>query len=99
MTIQKMGVAVLGTGWIASEHIKAFQKNPYTEVRGILSRNRARAEAKIAEHGLRDCRPATDLDELLKDESTRIVSIGTPHSKCRRRAAYPGRETDEPVAG
>ena len=79
MTTQKMGVAVLGTGWIANEHIKAFQKNPHTEVRGILSRELARAEAKIAEYGLRDCRPATDLAELLKDDSIQIVSIGTPH--------------------
>jgi predicted dehydrogenase len=74
-----MGVAVLGTGWIANEHIKAFQKNPHTEVRGILSRELARAKAKIAEYGLHDCRPATDLADLLKDDSIQIVSIGTPH--------------------
>lgn len=79
MNMHKLGVAVLGTGWVANEHIKAFQRNPYTEVRGILSRERARAEAKIREHGLGPCRAATSMKELLEDDYIRIVSIGTPH--------------------
>jgi len=75
----KMGVAILGTGWVSGEHIKAFQQNPHTDVRAILSRERARAEARIGDYGLTGCRAYTDLDELLKDESIRIVSICTPH--------------------
>jgi predicted dehydrogenase len=74
-----LGAAVLGTGDVSGEHIKAYQRNPYTEVLGILSRDRARAEAKAAEFGLTNCRAYTDLDELLQDERIRIVSICTPH--------------------
>ncbi len=77
--MDKLGVAVLGTGWVANEHIRAFEHNPYAEVRGILSRDRARAEAKIREHGLQHCRAFTDLDELLKDDSIQIAAICTPH--------------------
>lgn len=76
---EKMGVAVLGTGSVSGEHIRAFQQNRHAEVRAILSRERARADAKIREHGLANCRAWTDLDELLGDESLRIVSICTPH--------------------
>ena len=75
----KMGVAVLGTGWVSGEHVKAFQQNPHTEVRAILSRERARAEAKIQAHGLTGARAYSDLDELLRDERIQIVSICTPH--------------------
>ena len=75
----KFGVAVLGTGDVSGEHIKAYQANPHTEVRAILSRDRARAEAKAALYGLTACRAYTDLDELLKADDIDIVSICTPH--------------------
>ena len=75
----KLGAAILGTGDVSGEHIKAFQQNPHTEVVGLLSRDRARAEAKAAEYGLEGCRPYTQLDELLKNDAIRIVSVCTPH--------------------
>lgn len=73
------GAAILGTGDVSGEHIKAYQANPHTEVRAILSRDRARAEAKAMEYGLKDCRAYADLDELLKADDIQIVSICTPH--------------------
>lgn len=76
---QCLGAAILGTGDVSGEHIKAFQVNPRTEVRAILSRDRARAEAKARDFGLNDCRAYTNLDELLKADDIDIVSICTPH--------------------
>jgi hypothetical protein len=32
-----LGAAILGTGDVSGEHIKGYQRNPYTEVRAILS--------------------------------------------------------------
>ena len=75
----KMGAAVLGTGDVSGEHIKAYQHNPHTEVRAILSRDRARAEAKAAQCGLTNCRAYTSLDELLKNDEIQVVSVCTPH--------------------
>jgi predicted dehydrogenase len=75
-----LGAAILGTGDVSGEHIKAYQANPHTEVRAILSRDRARAEAKAREHGLANCRAYTDLDELLTSSDIHVVSICTPHS-------------------
>jgi predicted dehydrogenase len=74
-----LGVAILGTGDVSGEHIKAFQADKRTEVRAILSRDRARAEAKAAEYGLAGCRAYTDLDQLLKADDIQIVSVCTPH--------------------
>lgn len=76
---KQFGVAILGTGDVSGEHIKAYQANPYTEVRAILSRDRARAEAKAGQYGLAACRAYTSLDELLRDDDINIVSICTPH--------------------
>ena len=74
-----LGAAILGTGDVSGEHIKAFRANAHTEVRAILSRDRARAEAKAGQYGLQNCRAYTDLDELLKSDDIHAVSICTPH--------------------
>ncbi len=75
----KLGVAILGTGWVSNEHIKAFQRNPHTRVVALLSRDRLRAETKAREHNLAGCRAYTDLKALLADDSVRIVAVCTPH--------------------
>jgi predicted dehydrogenase len=75
----KFGAAVLGTGDVSGEHIRAYQANPHTEVRAILSRDRARAAAKAHAHGLEHCRAYTSLDELLRADDVHVVSICTPH--------------------
>jgi predicted dehydrogenase len=76
---EKLGAAILGAGDVSGEHIKAYQADPRTQVRAILSRDRARAQAKAREYGLQDCRPYTDLDELLQADDIQVVSICTPH--------------------
>jgi len=77
--MKQFGAAVLGTGDVSGEHIKAYQQNPHTEVRAILSRDRAKAEAKAREYGLANCRAYTDVEELLKSPDIHMVSICTPH--------------------
>lgn len=76
---KKLGAAILGTGDVSGEHIKAYQADPRTEVRAILSRDRARAEAQSRRYGLAACRAYTDLDQLLRAGDIQVVSICTPH--------------------
>ena len=76
---EQLGSAVLGTGDVSGAHIDAYQADSRTEVRAILSRDHAKAEAKALEHGLENCRAYTDLDELLQSEDIHLVSICTPH--------------------
>ena len=44
-----LGAGVIGMGWAAGEHFKAYQNNPHTEVRGVVSRTREGAERKLEE--------------------------------------------------
>ncbi len=74
-----LGAAILGTGDVTGGHIRAYQSNPHTEVRAILSRDRGRAEAHARAHGLPHCRAYTSLDDLLQQDDIHIVSICTPH--------------------
>jgi predicted dehydrogenase len=98
-----LGIAILGTGSVSNEHIRAFERNPRAKVVAILSREKARAEAKAREHGLEDCRPYTDLCELLADGRVHAVSICTPHhlhAEQGIRAAESGRHilVEKPIA-
>ncbi|MGH9670173.1 MAG: Gfo/Idh/MocA family protein [Terriglobales bacterium] len=77
--MKSLGVGVVGTGWVSDEHIKAFQQNPHSEVRGIASRVKERARAKAGQHGLRGAAAYDDLRGLLDDKNIHIISICTPH--------------------
>jgi len=74
-----MGVGIVGTGWVSTEHIRAFEQNPFTRVRAICSRERSRAKAKVESMRLERCAAYDDYDAMLRDEGVDIVSVCTPH--------------------
>jgi predicted dehydrogenase len=77
----KMGVGIVGTGWVSGEHIKAFQNNPHTEMRAVCSRRLERARQKIAEMRLPNATPYDDYDRMLASPDVQIISICTPHAQ------------------
>ena len=77
--MKELGVGIIGTGWVAGAHVHAIERNPHTEVRGMVSRDKARAAARAAELGLTRCKAYGRLEELLDDPTIQIVSIATPH--------------------
>lgn len=79
--MRQLGVGVIGTGWVSGEYIKAFKKNPDCKVIAISSRDRARAAAKAAEHGLSGCLATADMREMLALKDLDVVAICTPHDQ------------------
>ncbi|MDA8286125.1 MAG: Gfo/Idh/MocA family oxidoreductase [Actinomycetota bacterium] len=47
------GVAVVGAGWMAGQHLKELARRDDVEIRGVCDVDRARAEAAAAPHGAR----------------------------------------------
>ena len=78
--MKAIGVGIVGTGWVSGEHVKAFEANPHTEVRGIVSRGQARAVAWAKEQGLAQCKAYDHLEPMLEDPAIQVVSICTPHN-------------------
>ena len=78
---RKLGVAVCGVGWCASQHITAFQRNPHTVVTWLCARDADRARASLATYGiaLPDARITTSYDDILHASNVDIVSIATPN--------------------
>ncbi len=75
----RLGVGVVGTGWVSTEHIRAFENNPHTRVRAVCSREKARARAKAESMRLESCAAYDDYDAMLGDKGIDIISICTPH--------------------
>src|SRR5262252_4506685 len=77
----KLGVAVCGIGWCASQHIAAFLRNPRTEITWLCARDAERARATLARYGiaLPGARITTKYDDILDASDVDIVSIATPN--------------------
>lgn len=78
MLQKKLGVLIHGAGWVSTQHIKAFQSNPYTKVVAISSRRIESCKMRAEEAGLKDVEFYTDLEKALKHEGVDVVSICTP---------------------
>jgi predicted dehydrogenase len=77
----KLGVAIAGVGWCATQHITAFQRNPRAAVTWLCARDAARARANLDRNGivLPDVRITTSYDDLLAAGDVDIISITTPN--------------------
>jgi predicted dehydrogenase len=77
--LKQLGVGIAGTGWVSTEHIRAFERNPFTHVTAICSRDKARAHAKAEGMGLEKCAAYDNYEAMLRDPNVQIIAICTPH--------------------
>jgi len=103
MSEQKIGAAVFGAGWVAAEHIAAYQRNPHCEVVAVGSRRAESAQARAAAAGASEAAIYTSFEELLRDERVDAISICTPnHLHCEEtvEAAEAGKHVivEKPIA-
>jgi len=75
---EKLGVGILGAGWVSTQHIDAFKRNPHTKVVAISSRKLSSCEARAKEAGLADVKIYTEYQKMLEQEDLDVVSICTP---------------------
>jgi predicted dehydrogenase len=100
---RKLGVGIIGLGWVAGEHIKAYQQNRHCEVVALASHSEANALAVQERHNLPDASVYTDWQQLLRDERVDVVSICSTndlHSEQAVAAAEAGKHMliEKPVA-
>ncbi|HYK91892.1 MAG TPA: Gfo/Idh/MocA family oxidoreductase [Acidobacteriota bacterium] len=77
---KSLGVGVVGTGWVSTPHIQSFERNPYTRVAAICSREKERARSKAEVMGLKHCEAFDDYEAMLRSPGIQIISICTPHN-------------------
>ena len=78
---RKLGVAVVGVGWCATQHIATFERISRTDVRYIVARDVDRARAALAKSKTASggSKITTSYDEALADPDVDIVVIATPN--------------------
>ncbi len=72
-------VGVIGAGWVAAEHFRAYQNNPETEIVAAMARRPETVDAHMAELGF-SCKVFTDVAEMFDTAELDIVSVCTPPS-------------------
>jgi len=78
----KLGVMVVGPGWVAGEHIKSYVQNPNTEVRviaGMIPEDKGRADKYMAQYGFK-CEYTDNFEKALDRKDIDIVAVCTINS-------------------
>jgi predicted dehydrogenase len=87
----ELGVLIHGAGWVSTQHIETYRKNPYTRILAICSRTTESAEKRAAEAQLRGVNCYDRLDCALAHPGIDLVSICTPqHLHCDNVLAAAG---------
>jgi predicted dehydrogenase len=83
LTAMSLGVGVVGIGWCATQHIKAFQKNPHTRIVALVGRDEQRIRETLAKNGVTigsEVRITTRYEDLLNAADVDIISVATPNN-------------------
>lgn len=99
--VRQIGVAVVGAGYMAKEHIKAFNGVENTRVVGIASRTEFKAQALKNEFGIEHC--VSGIDALYEKTQADIVVVTVPELSmkevCEACVKYPWKILLEKPAG
>lgn len=77
--MEGIGVGIVGCGWVAGEHVKAFHTDERAEVRALVSRNPDNARRYRDRYDL-DCTVETDAEPVLRRDDVHVVVVCTPHN-------------------
>lgn len=79
--MRTLGVGLVGIGWVAVQHVKAFLANPHARVVALSSRDPDRARERLKEAGVdvREARFTTRYEDLLESSEIDIIAIATPN--------------------
>lgn len=84
MSDKPLGVLVVGAGWVSTQHIAAYVKNPHASVVAICDQQPGKAQQRIEEFHLSGVAVYDDLEQALSHPEVEVVSICTPqHVHCQ----------------
>ncbi len=76
----RLGVGLLGAGWMGEALLARFVERDDVEVRGLCQRNSDTARATLKAHGLDDSLWTADAQQILDDPSIGAVVVCTPNA-------------------
>ncbi|MAE63457.1 MAG: 4,5-dihydroxyphthalate dehydrogenase [Phycisphaeraceae bacterium] len=79
MARSRLGIGIIGTGWVAGAHAANFLQIDGCRIVAVCSRRRSRAAQFLAGHSIEDAGAYDDLDAFLAHDGLDVVVICTPH--------------------
>ncbi len=79
IVMKQYGVAIHGAGWVAAEHVRAFDADSRARVVAISSRSESSAIRLAQETGQTDAVIETELDAVLARGDVDVLAVCTPH--------------------
>jgi predicted dehydrogenase len=76
---EKLGIGLVGLGWVSSQYIRGFRSNRFSEIRAACVRDSSRGRSLLEQAGLGGCRVYDNLGEMLAREELEIICILTPN--------------------
>lgn len=76
--MKRLGVGIIGCGWVAGEYVKAFTSDPRSEIRALINPSPVLPEQYKAQHQL-DCIISDNADDALSRDDIDIIVVTTPH--------------------
>jgi len=97
-----IGAGIVGSGWVAGEYVKAFDVNPHTYLKGLVTRDPEKGRKRLAEYNS-GARVYDSYDDMLADPDISVVAICTPpdlHCEQAVKAAEAGKHLiiEKPLA-
>jgi len=89
--MSKLGAAIVGTGWVSHEYVKALKADARTELRALVSGAAGRARVRAAEWGLAGVDCHDSLEPVLRDPKIQIVVLCSRHATHAPQAAAAAR--------
>jgi predicted dehydrogenase len=101
MKKKKMKIAVIGAGYMADEHVKAFSDIPEVTIDGIYSRTQERTENLAKKHGIASV--CNSIGTLYEGTQADLVVIAVPelsvNAVCKEAFKYPWQALIEKPVG
>ncbi len=102
MTEGRIGIAIVGAGWVAHAHARSWLKQPQAQIVSVSDVRRERAQQFVAEFGL-DCPVRDNFEEVLGDPRVDVVDVCSPshlHAQQGIAAAQAGKHVlvEKPMA-
>jgi predicted dehydrogenase len=91
-----LGVGIVGIGWCAAQHIRAFQRNAHTRIVALCGRTESGVAQSLQRNAIdiSDVRVTTRYEDLLEARDVNLIAIATPnhlHASQAVRAAQAGK--------
>ncbi|MHC4797793.1 MAG: Gfo/Idh/MocA family protein, partial [Planctomycetota bacterium] len=75
---KRLGVAVSGTGWVATAHAACWIKSPQADIVAVFDPQKGKAQRFVDDLKL-DSRICSSFEDLLKVDGVDVVSVSGPH--------------------